>query len=91
MEGSLNISKTTNYARIKHFLCQKDYWLLFPAEFSVIASEDDVSIFYLTKSTFFPGDVIRDIGEKGLHILDASVDVVGNNPKGAKSNKGGSP
>jgi hypothetical protein len=32
-------------------------------------------IFYLTKSIFFHWDFVRDIGEKGLHVLDASVDV----------------
>jgi hypothetical protein len=32
-------------------------------------------VFYLTKSIFFHGDVIRNITEKGLHVLDASVDV----------------
>ena len=41
-------------------------WVLFSAEFSIITSEDDVFIFYLTKSIFFHGDVIRGIGEKGL-------------------------
>jgi len=34
-----------------------------------------VFIFYLTESIFFHRDVIRDISEKGLHVLDASVDV----------------
>jgi hypothetical protein len=38
---------------------------LFSAEFSVITSEDDVFIFYLTKFIFIHGDVIRGIGEKG--------------------------
>ncbi len=32
-------------------------------------------ILCLTESIFFHGDVIRDIGEKGLHIFDASPDV----------------
>ena len=32
-------------------------------------------IFYLTESIFFHGDVIRNIGEEGLHIFDASPDV----------------
>jgi hypothetical protein len=32
-------------------------------------------VFYLTESIFFHGDVIRDIAEKGLHILDAPSDV----------------
>jgi hypothetical protein len=45
------------------------------AGFSVIASEDDAFIFYLTESIFLQRDVIRDIGEKGLHIFDASSDV----------------
>ena len=48
---------------------------LFSADFSIITSGDDVPIFYLTKSLFFHRGVIRDIGEKGLHVLDASVDV----------------
>ena len=32
-------------------------------------------IFYLTEPIFFHGDVIRDIGEKGLHVFDAPPDV----------------
>jgi hypothetical protein len=38
---------------------------LFSTEFSVVAPEDNMFIFYLTESIFFHGDVIRDIGEKG--------------------------
>jgi len=38
--------------------------LLFSADFFIIASEDDVLIFYLCKPIFFHVDVIRDIGEK---------------------------
>jgi hypothetical protein len=38
---------------------------LFSADFFIITSGDDVLIFYLTKSIFFHGEVIRDIGEKG--------------------------
>jgi len=48
---------------------------LFSADFSKIASGNDLFIFYLTESIFFHGDVIRDIAEKGLHVFDASVDV----------------
>jgi hypothetical protein len=33
---------------------------------SIIAPEAHQFIFYLTESIFFHGDVIRDIGEKGL-------------------------
>jgi len=50
-------------------------WVLFSAEFSIITSKNDVFVFYLTESIFFHGDVIQDIGEKGLHIFDASSDV----------------
>jgi hypothetical protein len=73
-EVGFNIPKTEIYARTKHFL-RKNSWVLFSAEFSIITSEDDVFIFYLTESIFFHWDVIRDIGEKGLHVFDASVDV----------------
>lgn len=68
------IPKTKNYARIKHFLW-KDCWVLFSADFSIITSGGDVLIFYFLKPIFFHGDVVRDINEKGLHILDASADV----------------
>ena len=48
-------------------------WVLCSADFFIITSRDDMLIFYLTESIFFHGGVIRDINEKGLHILDASV------------------
>jgi len=50
MEVSLNISKTENYARIKHFLRLDDSFedrILFSAEFSIITSENDVFIGYI--------------------------------------------
>ena len=57
------------------FVHRQGCWVLYSADFSIIAPEDDVFVFYLTESIFLHGDVIRDISEKGLHILDASVDV----------------
>ncbi|HVO68125.1 MAG TPA: hypothetical protein VMT12_16735 [Syntrophales bacterium] len=53
---------------------KKDRRLLFSADYSIITSENGVFIFYLAESIFFHGDDIRDIGEKGLHILDAPFD-----------------
>jgi hypothetical protein len=48
---------------------------LFSTNSSIITPQGDTLIFYFTESIFFHGDVIRDIGEKRLHVLDASVDV----------------
>ncbi len=44
-------------------------------DFSIITSADDVFIFCLTEPIFFHREVIRNVGEKRLHIFDASVDV----------------
>jgi hypothetical protein len=52
---------------------------LFSAEFSIIASGDDMLIFYLTKSIFFHGDVIRDINEKGVSSVYKRVKTIDNN------------
>jgi hypothetical protein len=61
-EVGLTIPKPKFNARIKHFLW-KDYSVLFSAEFSVMTSEDDVFIFYLTKSIFF--HLLRRCLQKG--------------------------
>ena len=53
----------------------QDCWVLFSAEFPIITSGGDVFVFYLTESIFFHWCIIRGIGEKGLHVLDASADV----------------
>jgi hypothetical protein len=57
-------TKSRELCKDKAFLME-GLLFLFSAEFSIITSEDDVFIFYLTKLIFIHGDVIRDIGEKG--------------------------
>jgi hypothetical protein len=76
-EVGLNIPKTKNYARIKHVL-RRDRWVSFSAGLSTITSEDDVFIFYLTEWIFFRGDVIRDIGEKGVRSVYKKVKTIDN-------------
>ena len=51
---------------------------LFSAEFSIIASKNGVFIFYLTEPIFFHGDVIRDIGEKGVCSVYKRVKTIDN-------------
>jgi hypothetical protein len=48
------------------------------ADLSLITSEDDMLIFYLTNPIFFHGDVIRDTGEKGVRSVYKKVETIDN-------------
>jgi len=48
---------------------------LFSTNFSIIAFEAHPFVFYLAEPALVQGNVIRNIGEKGVHIFNTPVDI----------------